>query len=335
MVYRYIGAVILSTLAVAASVPAFAQTATDAPLERAELADFKVEVVPEPPVGVTPEVLGPLRYRGGVWVSAPGKRFRGWSGLHVSADGKRFDVVENGDWASGVLSYDRNGNLAGLKLERSGLLLDENGRPFTEDLDKDAEGLDFDGSRFLVGFEGRDRVNTYTSCDAPAELVPLPPEALEGIQPGGGFSSVVALSGGRRLFLPEKVYPDPKVPVPGPTRTRGWLVTPEGEGVIWLRQSDGWLPVSLSLLPGGDLLLLELLAAPGKLTTKTRFSRIAGGDIRLGATLAAEELAVISPPTPGSRFESSSARLGPKGETLIYVASNEGPSAFYLFELAK
>ena len=105
--------------------------------------------------------LGPLRFRGAVTVTRTEGRFVGWSGFWVSPDGSRFAAVDGGDWAQGTLSYDGDGNLASLTVQAAGPLLDDKGQPFAHPDDKDAEALDFDGSRFLVGFETHDRVLAY------------------------------------------------------------------------------------------------------------------------------------------------------------------------------
>src|SRR5687767_11233262 len=101
--------------------------------------------------------LGPVRFKGAVVVARTEGKFFGWSGLWVSPDGKRFAGVDGGDWAQGTLSYDGDGNLASLTVQAAGPLLDDKGQPFANPDDKDAEALDFDGLRFLVGFETHDR----------------------------------------------------------------------------------------------------------------------------------------------------------------------------------
>ena len=90
---------------------------------------------------------------GAVTVARTEGRFFGWSGFWVSPDGNRFSGVNDGDWAQGTLSYDSDGNLVSLTVQAAGPLLDDKGQPFSHPDDKDAEALDFDGSRFLVGFE--------------------------------------------------------------------------------------------------------------------------------------------------------------------------------------
>jgi hypothetical protein len=275
--------------------------------------------------------LGPLRFRGAVAVSRTEGKFFGWSGLWVSPDGSRFAAVEGGEWAQGTLFYDGDGNLASLTVQAAGPLLDDKGQPFTREEDKDAEALDFDGSRFLVGFETHDRVLAYRHFTSAAEPIELPAEALVGIPRGAGFSSVAQLPNGATIVLPEYTADDPQI-MRVSTRTRGWLLTKNGAGPVWLRKTRG-LPVSLSAFPNGDLLLLEVLPNRVKIT-ETRLSRIAARDIAIDRTMRPKELATLRPPLVDGRFEGSAVRRGTRGETLLYLMMNDSPAALYMFELS-
>src|SRR5687768_2175951 len=274
--------------------------------------------------------LGPLRFKGAVAVTRSDRKFFGWSGLWVSPDGSRFAAVDGGDWAQGSLGHDRDGNLASLTVQAAGPLLDDKGQPFAHQDDKDAEALDFDGSRFLVGFETHDRVLAYRDFTSAAEPVALPAEALVGIPRGAGFSSVAHLPNGSTIVLPEYTADDPEN-LKVSTRTRGWLFTKDGSGPVWLRKARG-LPVSLSAFPNGDLLLLEVLPARGKITD-TRLSRIPARDIAIGGTMRPRQIATLRPPLVDGRFEGSAVRRGTRGETLLYLMINDSPAALYMFEL--
>jgi hypothetical protein len=274
--------------------------------------------------------LGPLRFKGAISVTRTEGRFFGWSGLWVSPDGSRFAGVDGGEWAQGALGYDGDGNLASLRVEAAGPLLDDKGQPFAHPDDRDAEALDFDGSRFLVGFETRDRVLAYKDFTSAAEPVALPEEALVGIPRGAGFSSVAHLPNGATIVLPEYTADDPGN-LRISTRTRGWLLSPHGAGPIWLRKARG-LPVSLSAFPNGDLLLLEVMPDRVKIT-ETRLSRISAQDIAVGRTMRPRQIATLRPPLVGGRFEGSAVRSGPRGETLLYLMINDSPAALYMFEL--
>jgi hypothetical protein len=294
---------------------------------------FRTSALKPPLTAEIEKQLGPLRFKGAVTVTRTEGGFFGWSGFWVSPDGSRFAGVDGGDWAQGTLAYDGEGNLASLTVQAAGPLLDAKGQPFAHPDDKDAEALDFDGSRFLVGFETHDRVLAYRDFTSAAEPVELPAEALVGIPRGTGFSSVAHLPNGATIVLPEYTADDPQS-MRVSTRTRGWLLMKDGaSGPVWLRKARG-LPVSLSAFPNGDLLLLEVLPSRGKIT-ETRLSRISAQEVTIGATMRPEQLATLRPPLVDGRFEGSAVRQGARGETLLYLMINDSPAALYLFELSE
>ena len=165
----------------------------------------------------------------------------------------------------------------------------------------------------------------------------LPREALDDIMRGAGYSSVAALKGGGTAFLAEYTYPDAgiKTFVPG-VRTRGWLRLRDGSaGPFWLRPAPKWLPVDLRQLPDGDLLLVQVHIGPGAANIdQSRLSRVKLSDLKIGATIDPEELAVIAAPIPSPRVEAITVGRGRKGETLVYVMTNTSPAQLFLFALA-
>jgi hypothetical protein len=309
-------------LALSAAVPAHLSLAKPVGIPPVNVTPFEI------PEGVDPDSpVGSLRYRGAVLiVSTDADRpFYGLSGFWVSPDGSRFAGTEQGNWVEGALAYDANGRLNGLSIAETGALLDESGQAFTDDLDRDAESLDHDGTHYVVGFEGNIRVLRYKDFQSRAVPVPLPPEALAEIAEGSGFSSVVHLSGGRLIALPEFT----SLP-----RTPGWMVTPEAEGEIRLRApGDWWLPVSLSRFANDDLLVLEIYQGPETQTINvTRLGRIPAGEIAIGGSMNPVEIATLQPPWTEVRFEGSAVRTGSEGEELIYVIQNAAPSVLFMFE---
>lgn len=319
---------LIAAVALAGATAAFAQTAPD-PIPGLTVKPLLL------PKNLGRQVkLGSLEYRGGVTIgsTADPTVFHGFSGLWVSPDGKTLAAVEHGKWITAELRYDQRGDLAGFALKDSGPLLDEKGKPFSDDEDMDSEALDFDGQHFLVGFETHGRVLAYDEFKAAAQPITLPDEA---VGKKGGFSSVVALEGGGTLFLPEYTYENhKKKKLTATARPRGWLRTASGaEGPIWLRAAFPWMPVSLAQLPDGDLLVLELHLVPNVGVDQARLSRIARADVKIGHTMRAHRIAMFGMPMPAWRIEGTSVRKGPNGETLLYMMTSTAPAQLYMFEL--
>lgn len=261
--------------------------------------------------------VGRLIYRGGLVLSAMEPRFGGWSGLDVSADGKRLVAVsDKGYWMDARLAYDE-GRLAGVAGARIGELTGLDGRPARGSW-SDAEGLARapDGGYF-VSFERRPRVWFYPAAEPPFSLPPRPvptPPGIERAPSNGGMEAIARLPGGRLLVIAEELYQD--------EANVGWI----GDGRTWQRLTyrcaPGFKPTDAAVTPSGDVLVLERrFTRLGSLGA--RIVRVRAGDIRAGARLEGEVLALIEPPLTLDNFEGISARTGARGETLVYVISDD------------
>jgi hypothetical protein len=297
------------------------------------------------PVSLHPNELdrlsvGRLIYRGGLVLSAPDSRFGGLSDLSVTPDGRRFLAIsDRGHWIEGDLLYDTQRRLAGLANGRLGPLGDFHGRQL-KGLAGDAEGLAVypDGS-LLVAYERRHRLWLYPPSDPPfgraPRVVPLPRRA-SAMPENGGMEALLRLSGGRLIALSEDL-----------TEGRhhvGWI----GDGIVWeelrYRAAVDFKPTGMTQIPAdtrhaGDVLVLErrftLLDGPGARVTLLRRSAL-----RAGAVLEGEELAVIRQPLTVDNFEGIAAARGSRGETLVYLLSDDNFSFWQrtlllMFELPK
>lgn len=297
------------------------------------------------PVSLHPNELeriavGRLVYRGGLVLTASDGRFGGLSDLSVTPDGKRFLAIsDRGHWVEGELLYDAENRLAGFSGGRLGPLGDFHGKRLMG-LAGDAEGLAVypDGS-LLVAFERRHRLWLYPPSDPPfartPRMVPLPRRA-SAMPENGGIEALLRLSGGRLIALSEELM-DGRHHV-------GWI----GDGITWeelrYRAATDFKPTGMTQIPAeahhaGDVLVLErrftILDGPGARITLHRRSAW-----RAGATLEGEELAVIRQPLTVDNFEGIAAARGPRGETRIYLLSDDNFSFWQrtlllMFELVK
>ncbi len=313
------------------------------PLQEAAAADALV--IQAAPVALHPneldrQTLGRLVYRGGLILTSPDGDFGGLSDLHVTPDSRRLVAIsDRGHWIDGELLYDRQGRLAGIASSRIGKLIDFYGRPL-RGLAGDAEGMAIypDGSH-LVAFERRHRLWLYPPSDPPfaqrPRAVPLPRRAAE-LPENGGLEALLRLAGGRLFALSEELM-DGRDHV-------GWI----GDGIAWdeLRYRAGrdFKPTGMTQIPpaavqGGDVLVLErrfnLIDGPG-----ARITRLRRSAIRAGATLEGEELAILRQPSTVDNFEGIASARGERGETLVYLLSDDNFSFWQrtlllMFELAE
>jgi hypothetical protein len=284
--------------------------------EPIELSARYVPLHPEEP-SVTS--TGRLSYRGGIELTSPDKRFGGWSALMVSPDGERLIAVSDvGRWVSARVRYGADGRLVGLADALIGELHDREGNPL-RGRDADAEAVTRFGERLIVAFERNPRIEAYAIGDwrepfpGPARRYTFPRDLREA-PPNGGIEALTALPGNRLLAIAEEYE------------------VGEGLARAWLYSSGRWDPLTYAwtgkyrvsdatLLPNNDILVLERrFTWVGGFAT--RIVRLPLADVRPGATLQGEEIAIIDPPLTTENFEGIAARRTTAGETLVYLISD-------------
>jgi hypothetical protein len=273
-----------------------------------------------PDSGSTPFTTGRLEYLSGFELTSDAKDFGGLSGGSLSADGTTLTALADiGVWFRLMLAHDAAGRLTGVSGGESGRLKDEHGKPLAKKYVGDSESITraADGS-YYVTFEGWHRLWRYTSLTAAAKYV-RPPKGMASLPGNEGVEAATQLRDGRFLLLSEGGFTDS-------SDLQGWL----GGGKRWadlaLAPTGAFKPTDLTVLPTGDLLLLERSASLfGGFAA--RLSVIRSATIAPGARLNGEELAVIKSPLPIDNFEGVAARTAPDGSVLIYILSDDNFSA--------
>ena len=279
-----------------------------------------------------------LIWRGGIAMTANSPNFGGWSDLHISPDGRRLtSISDEGGWLTATIDYDLNGNLAGLSGGRIGQLRGLDGKPIDSKPEADAEGMArlADGS-WLVSFERRHRLWRYETLTGTPAPVEGPAEI--GRQPAnGGIEALTALSDGRVIALSEEYGQRPGTAM-------GWIGTPAAGGSYVWRSFDyatipDFRPTAITQLPDGSLATLER-AFDVVRGVRCRVMRLDTAQLAPGATVQAEELARLASPYAVDNLEGIAATRGARGETLIWLMSDDNfnplqRNLLLLFELAK
>ncbi len=276
------------------------------------------------------ERVGQLVYRGGLALSSSHARFGGWSDLWVAPDGSHLIAIsDRASWMELRLVHDAAGRLVGAPSARIAPLTDQRQRALHGSLG-DSEGLARlpDGG-FLVSFERRHRVWLYPagpSGSLPFARAPqaLPtPLGIEAASINGSLEAIARLADGRLALLAEDLVID--------GRHVGWLAAnPAAEGG-WLhfgyRSATDMSPAGAAGLPDGSLVVLER-GFRMFLGFRARIARVPAAQLRPGATVEGVELARLDPRFTVDNFEGIAARIGPRGETLLYVISDDNFSSF-------
>lgn len=246
-------------------------------------------------------------------------------------------VSDEGHWLAASIGYGADGRLTDIADGRLAPLPGTDGRPITGKRNNDAEALRRlgDGS-YLVAFERNHRVLRFRAGDdglpleSVAEEVPTPPGVAA--QPAnGGLETMAVFADGRVLLLSENGR------------------TPGDHALAWLRDRAGrwhdlayrltrpFVPVDATVLPDGRLLVLERRYHPIG-GVGARLMLLDAAAVAPGAVLEGEEIADFSVPMTVDNFEAVAARRGLRGETLIYLMSDDNLSPLqqtllFLFEL--
>ncbi len=279
------------------------------------------------------ERVGALRSRGVLELSSGDARFGGLSGLLVSADGRRLEAVsDQGHWITARLRYDDRGHLSALEQARIAPLPGANGRALAVKADQDAESLAVAGEALYVSFEHRHRIWRYARAASRAPVRPVALPAVPGLAAltaNDGLEAIEALPGGRLLAIASKSD--------GGARYPAFLLDKGAWQRLWYPRTAPYEPTGASLLPDGDLLVVErrfsLLGGLG-----IRLVRLAGESLAPGALLQGEALAELTPPLTVDNMEGIATRRGAAGETLVYLISDDNfnplqRSLLLLFEL--
>ncbi|MBO6520671.1 MAG: esterase-like activity of phytase family protein [Rhodospirillales bacterium] len=276
-----------------------------------------IEVTPIPLVDSRPgeTSVGVLNYRGGLHLVSRDPRFGGFSGLGLSADGRRMVSVSDAAVSfSAELTYDADGNLSGIDKADLGTLSDLDGTPLRGKRWTDAEAMSpgVEGE-IIVAFERDHRLWRYD----PGSTVPRvlrPPDELASMPGNDGIEALTLLQDGRLLAISEG-SPDEPVRV-------GWVSSRNGWDVLTYQASDGFRPTGAATLPDGDVVVLERYFTP-RAGVRIRIMRIAVADIQPGATISGTLLAGFAPPMNIDNFEGIEALAGQGGSTHLYLISDD------------
>jgi hypothetical protein len=264
--------------------------------------------------------VGQLEFIAGFALTGDSANWGGLSGMVLSSDGTTLTAIADvGFWYRWQLHHDASGRLVGISDAETGPLLDQGGKPVAGKANGDAESVSrAPGGSLCVTFEQRHRIWRYDGPGNPFLSAAHPvrtPAAMATLPKNEGIEAAVFLGADRMLLLSEG----------GRTASgdlQGWI----GAGKRWqpltLAATGEFVPTDLSMLPNGDVLLLErsysLLAGAG-----ARLSILPIASIAPGARLAGREIAVIRPPLTVDNFEDVAARKAADGATLIYIMSDD------------
>ena len=269
--------------------------------------EIDIDAVPVPlnPRNPSAMAIGDFHYAGGlVLTSRQTDQLHALSDLEVTGTNKLTAVGDLGVLVHARLVLNSAGRLVGLADARLTPLTGEDGKPFTDKTDADAEGLALlaNGDR-LVSFERRDRIWLYPASGGPPRPAPMPAVSFP-------------LNGGM-----EALAPDPEA------GADAYVVGAEVSGDTWtcrlrskpcvkgptIDKSEGFGLVAIKRLPG--MQTAYLLRALNRISLRI---------FRSSKMVARMDLA---PPMTVDNFEGLAAVPRPSGALRFYLLSDDNATA--------
>jgi hypothetical protein len=265
------------------------------------------------------KIVGKLEYRGGLKLRSENEKFGGLSGLAISLDGSVLRAVtDHGNWVRATPLLDEKDRLVGLRDAHMSPLLASNGVPIRLKYKRDAESLFRVKRGYVTTFEGVHRLLKYQRKQHPLLGPGIPiaaPQHIFDAHFNKGMEAAVALSDGRWVVVAEDFPEDEKT-------ISGWVLQKQRWRPFDYRRTEQFKPVGAALLPSENMLVLERrFSFLGGFAS--RLAIIPHHTIRPGATLRSQEIARLEPPLVEENFEGAAAYRNKKGETIIFIVSDD------------
>ncbi len=265
--------------------------------------------------------FGQLDYVGGFSFRGSKRRLAGISGFRFrdEAGSDFLAVTDTGLWFEGRIERDGNGRPVGIADASIAPILGPDGAPRLRKGEADAEGIAIDGTRVLVAFEQRARVEAFDAADplrSPAREVdqPIPVHELRRNQ---GLETIARAPDGRIVVVSENS-------IDGAGNLFAGIL---GEGVFRVRREEPWMATDGAFLPGGDLLLLER-RYEGFGRVGMRIRRIDGGSLAIGALVDGPVVMEADLSQEIDNMEGLDVFVNEAGETIVALVSDDNASFF-------
>ena len=272
-------------------------------------------------------LFGPLKYLGGLELSASDSDFGGLSAFRLLDGGDQFvAVTDTGFWLTGGIERDEQGRLSGLSDVSLTAMRDPSGKVVQSRYYVDAEGLVIDDDDVLVSYERDHRIEVFELDGLPGASArktlahPIPDYEFRNNR-GMETIAIAPLQSplnGAVVVVSEKSLNKKGDIFAG-------IVTGPQQGVFFVRRHPPYDITDGDFLPNGDLLLLErrFSVAQG---VGMRIRRIAADAIRPGKTVDGKVLIDVDFSYQIDNMEGLDVFEASDGSTRILLVSDDNKS---------
>jgi hypothetical protein len=267
--------------------------------------------------------FGALQFRSGLILTSAFRGFGGLSALHIDSGGERFVALsDHGSWFTGRIVY-AGREMTGIAEVEAAPMMYADGRSLSQRGWYDTEALAFDGGIAYVGIE---RVNQIVKFDfgrdgvrAPGQAITVPP-GLRKLPNNKGLESLVFVPKGQPLAGTLIAVSERGLDAAG--NIVGFLIGGKAPGQFAVKRTDEFDVSDATLLPGGDLLLLER-----KFSWFTgvgiRIRRIALKSLAPGATIDGPSIFDADLGYEIDNMEGIDSHIDAAGDTVLTLVSDD------------
>ena len=261
-------------------------------------------------------LLKNLEYVSGLELNSNHEDFGGLSGLIIEDNNNFTTIGDQGIWMTGQLILNNNDELTSISNAKLGYLKSEkniylvqSGKLFT-----DAEAVELFNGKLIVSFERNHRILSYEKIEGVAQLFYDKIKLLD-LPNNGGIEAMTSLKDNSLIFISEDL-------VDSNDRIVGFRLYENKLSKIFVKKNGSFKPTDLSVLPSGDILMLERSFTPIK-GAKARISLIKYQDIIESPLITPIYIDTISPPMIVDNFEGISSIKSNSGGYFIFILSDD------------
>ena len=261
-------------------------------------------------------LLKNLEYVSGLELNSNHEDFGGLSGLIIEDYNNFTTIGDQGIWMTGQLILNNNDELTSISNAKLGYLKSEkniylvqSGKLFT-----DAEAVELFNGKLIVSFERNHRILSYEKIEGVAQLFYDKMKLLD-LPNNGGIEAMTSLKDNSLIFISEDL-------VDSNDRIVGFRLYENKLSKIFVKKNGSFKPTDLSVLPSGDILMLERSFTPIK-GAKARISLIKYQDIIESPLITPIYIDTISPPMIVDNFEGISSIKSNSGGYFIFILSDD------------
>jgi hypothetical protein len=267
--------------------------------------------------------FGALEFRGGLVLTSKHQAFGGLSAINVEPDGSRFlAITDNGSWLRGRIVYEL-GKPAGIADAEMAPILGADGKPLAARRWYDVEALtELDGKHYI----GIERVEQIVRLDvrrdgllARGEPIAVPPDFKTFIS-NKSLECLAAAPKNSSLAGSLIVVTEESLDAAG--NHRSFLIKGDHVDRFTVTRSDDFDVTDCTILPPGDLLLLERRYSPAR-GVAMRIRSVPLAAIKPGALADGKTLIEADLGYQIDNMEGIAVHRNAAGETIITVVSDD------------